>query len=138
MKARAAVVVLLIGAASASADLRAQGAYAPVIETEQEQYEAGEVAALRLHNPLDEPVGFNACTWTLERRGDEGWKAAPFEDARICTMELEMLAPGESATPEFGLDDRLPAGKYRFRAVLHTRATGSRTVRLSEPFHVER
>lgn len=110
----------------------------PVLATERKQYQPGQVAMLSLSNPLDERIGYNACTWTLELYHDDGWAPAPFEDERMCTMELRTLHPGEVATPTFALDERLPDGRYRFQAVLHRLDSESRQTYWSEAFRIHR
>ncbi|MDX1610049.1 MAG: hypothetical protein R3225_08010 [Halofilum sp. (in: g-proteobacteria)] len=103
----------------------------------RDHFHAGETATLRLRNPLAEPAGYNACTWTLERREADGWQTAPHEDERVCTMELRTLAAGESASPRFRFDERLPAGRYRLRLVLHALESDTREIRYSESFRIE-
>lgn len=140
---RLLAIVLLITAcagcgSTAGTDVRAGADPARVIELARDRYRAGEPATLRLHNRLGEPAGYNACTWTLQLRREAGWQAAPHEGERVCTMELRTLAPGETARPDFRLDARLPAGEYRLRAVLHRLDAGSRAVRYSGTFRVDR
>jgi hypothetical protein len=110
----------------------------PVIATEREHYRPGQVATLSLSNPLDERIGYNACAWTLELHRDDGWETAPYEDERVCTMELRILEPGGAASPTFAFDDSLPAGSYRFRAILHRLDTGSRKIHRSGTFRIRR
>lgn len=110
----------------------------PVLATERKQYQPGQVARLSLSNPLDERIGYNACTWTLELYHDDGWAPAPLEGERMCTMELRTLGPGEVATPTFTLDERLPDGRYRFQAVLHRLDSESRQTHWSAAFRIHR
>ncbi len=98
---RATAVLLVILAAVLAAVLR-PGVVA-VVAVEGEHYRAGQSVAVKLHNDSREPLGYNVCSWTLERRGDVGWRPAPHEDARVCTMELHNLAAGEMARVRFPL-----------------------------------
>lgn len=132
------LALLVAGCGTVGVEWRAATEPEPVVTTGRGQYRPGEVASLNLNNPLDERIGYNACTWTLERQRDEGWEPAPYEDERACTMELRTLEPGDTANPGFRFDERLPDGRYRFRAILHLLDSGTRTVHRSGSFLIHR
>ncbi len=132
---RATAVLSIVLVAVLAAALRPDVAVS--IAVGQERYRPGGSVVVRLHNRSSEPLGFNACTWTLERRGEIGWRPAPREEERRCTMELRTLAPGETARPEFVLRERLPAGRYRLRIALHRPDAGPRAVRRTGSFRIE-
>lgn len=101
-------------------------------------YTAGDVGGMTLRNAGERMLGYNACTWTLERGDDGAWRTAPHEDERMCTMELRLLEPGRSVDINFSFDERLPAGEYRLRAWLERMESGGREHVLSRPFAIER
>lgn len=129
---RATAIVLLVLAAFIAATLRSEVLVATTIE--QVRYRPGTTVTVQLENRSSEPLGYNACSWTLEHHGDIGWQAAPHEDERMCTMELRPLAPEQSARAEFSLSEGLPAGRYRLRVTVHRMEAGERLVRRTAPF----
>lgn len=141
MRSTLPVALVLVGAGCGSVPATAPSSDAeaqPVVNAARQAYRPGEVATLVLDNPLDERVGYNACTWTLELHRDDGWAPAPHEDERVCTMELHTLAAGDTAHTEFALDERLPDGRYRLRATLHRLDAGSRETYRSGTFRIRR
>ena len=85
----------------------------------------GDTVELILANRSDATLGYNLCSSGMERRTGTNW--APVPSDRMCTMELRMLPPGESARFPIGLDSDLSAGEYRFVTTVHDQAAGSST-----------
>jgi hypothetical protein len=68
---------------------------------------------LQVHNRSSQPIGYNLCASSLERRSEGRWQAVPTQ--RMCTMELRSLPPGEAARYRIAITDLAP-GEYRARA----------------------
>lgn len=91
---------------------------APVaLELDRTQYAAGGTVNMRLVSRGSQPYGYNPCTRTVEQRSRERWVPVAEPD-RICTMELRLLAPGETALATTELPDALEAGEYRLALAL--------------------
>jgi hypothetical protein len=84
---------------------------------------------LVLRNGSAQPIGYNLCASSLERRSGDGWQ--PVASQRMCTMELRSLVPGGEARYGVPLGD-LPPGEYRARA----RIDGQPPEVATEPFAV--
>jgi hypothetical protein len=86
----------------------------------------GDTVELILANHATATLGYNLCSSGMERRAGTTWNTVP--STRMCTMELRMLPPGESARFPIGLDSDLPAGEYRFVTSVNDQAAGSSTL----------
>jgi hypothetical protein len=75
----------------------------------------GDEVMVTLANRSDRELGYNLCVAVLDRREDGDWVEWPEPPAEVCTMELRMLSPGETASFRHTLPPRLVAGEYRFR-----------------------
>ena len=91
-----------------------------MIATEAASYAAGATVAIFLTNRTGRPVGYNLCrASTLEvLSGDGDWRRVNYEFEQVCTAELRVLAPGQTAPFRFKTEQRLRAGKYRVRTTL--------------------
>ncbi len=74
-------------------------------------YRARDMVKLTISNDGQQNLGYNACTRTIEREDAGGWTAVPEPD-RVCTMELRLLARGETVSEQTDLP-ALSAGRYR-------------------------
>ena len=95
-------------------------------------YAASDTVRLQLVNRSSAEVGYNLCTSRLEHRANDAWTVMP--DHRACTMELRMLAPGDSAASERVFDPAVTAGEYRLVSVVD--AGGQVREVASQPFTV--
>jgi hypothetical protein len=86
------------------------------LKTNARSYSASDMVRLQLFNRSTSEVGYNLCTSRLEHRSGDAWTVMP--DHRACTMELRILAPGDSAASQRTLDTTVAAGEYRLVAVL--------------------
>ena len=82
-----------------------------------------------LRNGSAQPIGYNLCASSLERRSEGTWQ--PVASQRVCTMELRRLPPGGEARYRIAIAD-LPRGEYRARA----RLDGQPPEIATEPFVV--
>jgi hypothetical protein len=98
-------------------------------------YRPRDVVKLTITNDGQRNLGYNACTRVIEREAAE-WTAVPEPD-RVCTMELRLLARGETVTEQTDLP-ALAAGRYRIvLSFSDESATAGAPVRgVSEPFTV--
>lgn len=110
------LLILVVALAGCNAG---RSASEPEFSTRSDVYRPGDEVALRLENDTEIPIGYNICFafLALERRGEEGWEPVevglgPEPDA-ACTLELNGLAPGESAESTAYLPEDLEAGTYR-------------------------
>ncbi|HEU4522186.1 MAG TPA: hypothetical protein VFT12_09300 [Thermoanaerobaculia bacterium] len=67
---------------------------------------------LALDNGSSQPIGYNLCHSSLQRRTGSEWTSVPGDE--ICTMEIRTLNPGHDATFEKRLPAGLAAGEYRY------------------------
>ncbi|MCE3250045.1 MAG: hypothetical protein K0R41_3870 [Geminicoccaceae bacterium] len=84
---------------------------------------------LALRNGSAQPVGYNLCASSLERRSEGKWQPVPTQ--RMCTMELRSLRSGEEARYRIAITDLAP-GEYRARV----RIDGNPREVATEPFIV--
>lgn len=103
--------------------------------TDKQTYKAGETVVLSLENKSDEDLGYNLCSAYYEQKNENGWLAMP--SLRLCTAEVYSLEPGRITTYEYELDASLPAGEYRFVAIIHLLKTEMKGKRISNIFAVE-
>jgi hypothetical protein len=97
---------------------------------------AGQEVVLTLTNRSDREVGYNLCPTLLQRRVGGDWQTSPVPFTEVCTMELRVLAPGDSATFRHPLPTGIPAGTYRFWAGVEWPLGGARAGVQSAPFEV--
>lgn len=109
-----------------------------VLSTDRQSYSAGTTVSLRLKNSYRHALGYNLCQAVLERESGASWRAAEFENDRVCTMELRLLQPGDSVVTSRRLDGRLAEGNYRFRTTVENMSTGSREPVTSNTFRLTR
>lgn len=70
----------------------------------------GRSLELLLRNGSAQPIGYNLCASSLERRSGDGWQ--PVASQRLCTMEVRSLPPGGEARYQLPMVD-VPPGEYR-------------------------
>ena len=76
-------------------------------------YPRNAAVNLRLTNNTADTLGFNRCSSrTVERQSGQTWAAIP-EPGRMCTMELQLLKPGETQTITVSVPANVEAGTYR-------------------------
>jgi hypothetical protein len=103
-----------------------------VLAVDSASYTAGGTVQFRLINRSTQQVGYNLCTASLERRAASVWETVL--DQRMCTMEIRLLAPGDSAASTRELDPNLATGEYRITTRLHIGETPREVA--SEPFTI--
>ena len=110
----------------------APGAADLVLRLNATSYSASDTVRLQLFNRSSAEVGYNLCTSRLEHHAGDAWTVMP--DHRACTMELRLLAPGDSAAGERTFDPAVTAGEYRLVSVID--AGGQVREVASQPFTV--
>jgi hypothetical protein len=116
--------VLLLAACGPS--IRGEGeGDAVTLRAEPSTAAPGDTVELILTNQSGGTLGYNLCSSGMEQRAGASWTSVPSN--RMCTMELRMLPPGESARFPLGLESGLSAGEYRFVTTVHDEAAGSST-----------
>ena len=76
-------------------------------------YSPGATAAMRIRSHTRDTLGFNQCSSrVVERQEGSGWVAHP-EPGRMCTMQLQLLMPNDTATATTDLPQDLRAGTHR-------------------------
>jgi hypothetical protein len=100
------------------------------------EVEAGGEITLTLVNHSREDIGYNLCPVVLERRGDGEWRLRPERPAEVCTMELRILSPDQSADFRHRIPSGLPPGEYRFRAGIEHPLGERQTGIASHPFRI--
>jgi hypothetical protein len=108
----------------------------PKLVLDRATYASRDDVKLTLTNDTHRNLGYNACTRVIEREAGAGWTAVPEPD-RICTMELRLLARGETVSEQTDLP-ALAAGRYRIALSFSDESADAGTpVRgVSEPFTV--
>jgi hypothetical protein len=74
---------------------------------------AGSSAEIRLENLSDRTIGFNLCPKVVEREVGGSWTPLPETRPEACTLELYILAGGESVLQTIEIPATLEAGTYR-------------------------
>ena len=129
--------VLISAALAAACSPAARGASAEadiVFSVEPARVRAGETVTLVLRNQSSDTLGYNLCSSALEREANGQWQPVPSD--RMCTMELRMLTPGESARYPVALEASVGAGPYRFVTSVERMGSGTRASVTSAPFAV--
>ena len=112
----------------------ASGAADVTLAVEPARVRAGEPVTLVLRNQSSDTLGYNLCSSALEREANGQWQPVPSD--RMCTMELRMLTPGESARYPVALEASVGAGRYRFVTSVERMGSGTRESVTSAPFAV--
>jgi hypothetical protein len=104
---------------------RAAGEPDGLLWTDRASYAPGSSATLFLRNAYDTQLGYNLCFSALERRTDAGaWEPSAVQEDRVCTAELRILEPGDTASFQLRIPPPLPAGEYRYRTRLEEMGAG--------------
>src|SRR5689334_18413071 len=82
------------------------------LEVDRTQYAAGDTVRMRIISREDAGYGYNACMRTVEWRRSGEWFSVP-EEGRMCTMNLAILAPGQTAEATTTLPETMRPGDYR-------------------------
>jgi hypothetical protein len=108
----------------------------PKLVLDRATYSSRDDVKLTITNSTHRNLGYNACTRVIEREAGAQWAPVPEPD-RICTMELRLLARGETVTEVTDLP-ALGAGRYRIALSFSDEsATAGTPVRgVSDPFTV--
>jgi len=102
-------------------------------------YAPGAAVVMTINSQRADTLGYNQCSdRSVERETASGWVEHPEPD-RMCTMELRLLKPGETATAQTNVPADVTAGTYRI--VLRLRperadAPGTPVTAVSAPFRV--
>jgi hypothetical protein len=89
-----------------------QAARSPLLGVSLTASRSGQEVRLRLVNHSSSALGYNLCASRLLRRTGETW--TPVTTQVVCTMELRVLQPDETAEFTHALPPDLPAGEYRY------------------------
>jgi hypothetical protein len=100
----------LAGCAPVSPSPRSEATADAPVRLSAERTSAGAIR-LTLRNDSSDRVGYNLCTATLQKRSG-AWTPVPSDE--MCTMQLNTLEPGTSATFDKRLPPGLPPGEYRY------------------------
>ncbi len=74
---------------------------------------AGSSEEIRLENLSDRTIGFNLCPKVVEREEGGSWTPLPETRSEACTLELYVLAAGESVVQTIEIPATLETGTYR-------------------------
>jgi hypothetical protein len=111
MRISITILVVALLAACASNDAR-NGTGGLALNLESPPTEPGEEVSLVLRNRSAFQVGYNLCTARLSHQRGGQW--VPVGARRDCTMELQMLEPGDEDSYDLELPEELAGGSYRF------------------------
>lgn len=107
--------------------------------TDDDTYSAGDEVVLTLRNLYDQPIGYNLCSSGLQRDVNGEWE--PVVEDRICTMQLDILEPGEVDSYAVELPDTLADGSYRYNTSIQgmrdTNEPPGQQALATPPFQVE-
>lgn len=90
-------------------DSRADGA---TVTTTASSYTPGSRVGLRITNNTGSTLGYNACTRTIEHNNNGNWSPIP-EPNRMCTMQINLIEPGQTRSDATDLPNSMPVGTYR-------------------------
>ena len=74
---------------------------------------AGTSAEVQLENLSDRTIGFNLCPKVVEREEENAWAPLPETRPEACTLELYVLAAGETVVQMIEIPSGLEAGSHR-------------------------
>lgn len=74
---------------------------------------AGTSAEVQLQNLSDRTIGFNLCPKVVEREDGNAWTPLPETSPEACTLELYVLAAGETVVQTIEIPSGLEAGSHR-------------------------
>jgi hypothetical protein len=74
---------------------------------------AGTSAEVQLENLSNRTIGFNLCPKIVERRRGDSWIPLPEARPEACTLELYVLAAGETVVQTVGIPTGLEPGPHR-------------------------
>lgn len=94
---------------------------ARMLAVERTQYVRGDTARLVLRNVTEETLGYNLCSSWWELRVGSEWRV--IEPLRLCTRELRILEPGQTATWDEPITADWRAGEYRFGTTVYLGTT---------------
>lgn len=106
------------------------------LRVEPGEVRAGEEVMITLVNGSAGDLGYNLCVATLDRREGGEWVERPEPPAEVCTMELRVLAPDDSASFRHTIPSGLPPGEYRFRTGVEAPLGGPRVDAESHAFRI--
>jgi hypothetical protein len=99
-----------------------------MLDTDAPTYPTGSQVWLRLVNRAGQPIRYNLCRATLERRNDEGdWVLGRGFSEDLCKDQFRVLAPGQSARFAVTTDAHSRRGQYRFRTTVES-VTGQQSL----------
>jgi hypothetical protein len=90
----------------------AQSARSPLAGAALTAAPTGQEVRLTLVNHSKSALGYNLCASRLLKRTGQTW--TPVTTQVVCTMELRVLQPDETAEFTHALPPGLPAGEYRY------------------------
>lgn len=80
------------------------------------EWAPGDTIRVLLRNDSDQALGYNLCMKVLERRIDGQWRSVQsLPENTACTLQLDVLDPGESALGGLVVHSFIEPGTYRFR-----------------------
>jgi hypothetical protein len=106
-----------------------------ILQVDGDAFEPGAPVSIALINNSDSQIGYNLCLHDLERNVGGEWE--PLHIERICTLELRLLAPSDSAAGPAELPEDLEPGEYRFRVAVDLMDDRGIRDLVSDPFQVE-
>ena len=74
---------------------------------------AGTSAEVQLENLSDRTIGFNLCPKVIERGDGSSWTPIPETRPQACTLELYVLAAGETVVQTIDIPAGLGPGTHR-------------------------
>ena len=93
------------------------------LRLDQSVYAAGDTVILRLVNESGETIDYNLCDNLVQRLVGDDWVDTLYgRQGRLCPLVLYRLRHGASDTYPTILDAETPAGTYRYRTWVDTRA----------------
>ena len=126
---------LLLALFAACADPTAADPSAVVLFTDRASYRTGTVVSVTLSNGSDVTVGLNACHVEGERRSGDAWRR--ISPLRLCTEDLDRVAPGAAVTFQEPMAREWEPGLYRILVPVVFPGRGERVEVSTEPFRIE-
>jgi hypothetical protein len=130
--------LLLLACAAPDPSRGAGGTPEVELRVDQAAASPGGEATITLVNHSASEIGYNLCPAVLDRRSGGEWSEEPLRPAEVCTMELRILAPGESAEYRHTIPPGIREGEYRFRVGVEAPLGGDRVEVASGAFRIDR
>ena len=129
------LIPLLLALFAGCAEVTGADPSAVLLSTDQASYRQGLTVSVSLSNQSGSPVGFNPCRAEGERWTGDSWQR--ISPLRLCTEDLDRVAPGATAAFPEPVSREWEAGLYRIVVPVVFLDRSERVEIFTETFRIE-